>query len=490
MDDYITFWKQPSQVEMVWVAMLFGILRVAATNWHRHDDEPSELQGKCEDLAILYRQNAIQCLAGVELEVQQESLVEALLLQCYADYATSGDFISSVWVLQSVILRICMRMGYHVDGRTLHDISCFQAEMRRRIWTFVRQADIMFSFQIGLPSMVPSRWLDGALPSNLHDEDFGRHSEQLPEALPDSETTKISYLRSKSRLSFGFAKALATIEHPDITSYDQVLALDREIRSIYRSIPPYWSTNGVPKEPIHDPLLAGSRLTLANVYHKAICVLHSRHLKAAASDNQYMYSRLACLDAAMALLAAQAFQHRKFTIRSRTVQLTKFQTSITRHDYFIAATMLCTALFVDQSTKETSLVVNSGPSREDMLNALEQSRSIFADVGGESVEARRACHLLRALLHELRSPQDDERNAHTIHRKPSKPVPVRAGGELPCADDSTGTTQSSQLFEPSITPPDTEIPWQYDGYEGDTTMTWVSRTSIGSNDPMLMSLIG
>jgi hypothetical protein len=80
--------------------------------------------------------------------------------------------------------------------------------------------------------------------------------------------------------------------------------------------------------------------------------------------------------------------------------------SITFHDYFIAATVLCTALFLDKSTSRSSLSISAGPSTDEMLRALERCVAIFAEVASESVEARRACRLLGVLLFEFQSSRD------------------------------------------------------------------------------------
>ena len=310
--------------------------------------------------------------------------------------------------MHGTILRLSIRLGYHLDPTSLRDITPFQAEMRRRVWTFVRTSDILLSFQISLPSMVQPRWLNGGLPKNLCDDSFGPESSELPPSQPDSETTPILFLISKARILFYFSKALNEIEQlADNILYTRILALDSELRSIYANSPPQFRLQTVPDSPGPDPVTTACGLVVGGLYHKALCVIHSKLLKSAATDQQYLYSWLSCIDSALSLLSFQSFQHEHFRVDGKVTALIHFQTSLTIHDFFLAATILCTTLFLKRGapTTEFSSRTSVGPDREKILAALDTCVMIFEHERSESVEAFRACELLTHLLHELRRPQ-------------------------------------------------------------------------------------
>lgn len=425
--------------------MLFGMLRVAVVAWMRDSREPVEIQGKCSDLATSYRHRCIECLTHANYGRPEEFLLEALLFHLYAEFSASRDFHPDVWVLHGMVVRTSMRLGYHLDPCSLRDITPFQAEMRRRVWTFVRVSDILLSFQISLPSMVSPRWLAGALPRNLHDDDFHRQSDELPAARPDGETTRVSFLIHKAKLIFGFAKALDEIELSHCMTYTRVLKLDNELRSIYRSMPLQFQLHDLPDSPASDPLMASFRMVLGGIYHKALCVIHSKFLKSAATDQQYLYSWLGCIDSAMTLLAIQAFQHENFLVDGQVTALIHYQTSLTIHDFFLAATILCTTLFLEQTGPATEfpLRATAAPSRDKILQVLEKSMDIFDDGRGESAEASRACELLGALLYELRHPSRSQHDDTHLARAGSSNVAAQP--PMSASSASTSLTNAGDM---------------------------------------------
>lgn len=387
--------------------MLFAMLRIAVGAWIRDHGEPVELQGKCPDLATSFRYRTIECLSQANHVTPQEHLVEALLLHSYAEFSSSRDFHPDMWVLHGTVVRTSMRLGYHLDPRFLRDVSPYQAEMRRRTWTFIRTSDILLSFQIGLPSMLDPRWLWGQIPQNIHDDDFSCRSDELPVARSDNDATAIiSFLISKARILFCFARALKEMEQPDGIPYERVLGLDKEIRHIYRTMPDHYQCLELPESLGPDPTSVALRLVLGGIYHKALCVIHSRFLKAAVTNQQYLYSWLSCTESATILLSIQAFQNRYTYQNGRVTPIIHFQTSLTIHDFFLAATILCTTLLLKNAlpSSEIPLSAASKPSKDEVLQALHKSVNTFARSREESVEAARACDLLRALLHELQAP--------------------------------------------------------------------------------------
>lgn len=276
--------------------------------------------------------------------------------------------------------------------------------MRRRVWAFIRQADILLSFQIGLPSMAEESSFESSLPRNIHDnDDFDEDCTVLPEALPDSESTQISFLIAKTKLAFGFARALKEICGANSIRWERVLEIDRELRCIYEKIPDNYRLNQLS---IGDSLiLTSSRFVLASIHHKSLCVIHSRFLEAAKLDSKYAYARRVCLTSAMAILRFQAIQNQKIPVDGNMRSLTNYQTSLAIHDYLLAATIISSDLSsntpADNAINGPSL--QGVPTRVEMIQALEISARIFNQMGDHSMEAYRAADVLEMLVAQFKA---------------------------------------------------------------------------------------
>ncbi|OAX78854.1 hypothetical protein ACJ72_06832 [Emergomyces africanus] len=153
--EYERHWEDPSKTSIVWIGMVFAMLRLAFLTYHNEPDEPPEFRGKSLHMASTYRNSMAQCLVLADYTKPHCYIVEALVLHLHGDYSQVNESEVSVWVLVGMIVRLAMRMGYHRDPKMFPNVSAFHGELHRRMWTFIRQADLMLSFQVGLPSMIP-----------------------------------------------------------------------------------------------------------------------------------------------------------------------------------------------------------------------------------------------------------------------------------------------------------------------------------------------
>ncbi len=97
----------------------------------REGDEPVEYEGKCQDLATNFRNRFTDCLILADYTQPHEFLIEALCLHLYAEYVSSRDAKSSVWVLIGMIVRLAMRMGYHQPSQPTLTSAPFQVSTLR-----------------------------------------------------------------------------------------------------------------------------------------------------------------------------------------------------------------------------------------------------------------------------------------------------------------------------------------------------------------------
>ncbi|OAP63192.1 hypothetical protein AYL99_02419 [Fonsecaea erecta] len=447
---YNQHWADPSKSSIVWVAMLFAMMRLAMLSYGREGDEPPEFRGKCQDLAANFRTQMAHCLITADYTKPHNYIIETLIFHLHAEYTSNRDAEASVWVLVGMIARLAMRMGYHRDAKLFPNLSPFQGEMRRRVWTFVRSADLLFSFQVALPSMIRIGDSDTELPRNIYDDEFDEDSTSLPPARPASEATPISYMIAKGRLSFGFGRVLEEINGVNRKGYDEVLKIDRGLRDIYESIPDHLKLRPMAEQTLAPISLIMARFSLATVYHKSQCVLHRRYMRLARNGNRYMHSRRQCLDSAMQLLSFQAIQHQQSRERGRLRSLRNHVNSLTAHDYLLAATIVCMDLYNhrerpdsnsnDVGTPSTSVsggsisqgsnmssdgayVPGLSYNREDLIHALEESRDVWMANRDLSIEAYKASELLNVLIYHIKLPNSPSNPQNSQLPGASQPPP-------------------------------------------------------------------
>ncbi|KAJ5475276.1 hypothetical protein N7539_008342, partial [Penicillium diatomitis] len=428
---YNRHWEDPSQTELVWIALLFAMMRLSMLSYHREGDEPPEFRGKCIDMAASFRTSVAQCLTLADFTKPHRFLIEALVFHLHGDFSQTRDADISIWVLAGVIARLAMRMGYHRDSKSFPNVTPFQGEMRRRVWAFVRQADLLFSFQVGMPSMLRTTDTDTELPRNLYDDDFDEDSQELPPARQLSEPTPISYLISKARLSYAFGRVNEYYSAVTSSSYEQVMEIDADLRRARDMIPDHLQIRPM-QECQHDPLnLIISRYSVMTIYHKAQCMLHRPYLIRARENPRFTYSRRTCIDSALEILESQAVLHSE--ARNSRLRGRDLHSSLSSADYLLAATIVCLDLYQTFQPQASNRPYGDtyawGRERgEEMLAIIQRSKEIWELQREESMEAFKACSVLEVMLKKLHSavpgrdnipsaggamfePQDEKQNA-------------------------------------------------------------------------------
>lgn len=443
---YQAYWENPDNTSIVWIGMLFAIMRLAMFSYVREGDEPPEFRGKCQDMASTFRTQMANCLITADYTKPHAFIIETLVFHLHAEYSTNRDMEASVWVLMGVIVRLAMRMGYHRDSKFFPDVTPFQGEMRRRVWSFVRTGDLLFSFQIALPPMVRLGDSDTDLPRNIYDDEFDENSPTLPPPRPQSEATPISYMIAKSKLSFGFGRVLEETHGINRKGYDEILKIDKAMKDMYDTVPTHLKIAPTSEQNLAPLAVIQARYGLATIYHKVLCVLHRRYVRLAKPGNRYMYSRRVCLESALKLLEFQAAMQKLDNDRNRMDGRRNFRSyasSLVAHDYLLAGTLICMDLYStrekeksqqenggDASTPSTNTSaatpasssagsrgsISSPPdsnnvyvpglpyTRDDVIAAVEQSRDIWLTQRDYSMEAYKASELMSVLLPQVKSP--------------------------------------------------------------------------------------
>ncbi|KAH9904181.1 fungal-specific transcription factor domain-containing protein [Xylariomycetidae sp. FL2044] len=403
-------WQDPSKSGIMWVGLLYAMLCLAMLSYHKVGDEPPEWKGRSLELAAEYRLRTVQCLVAADYTKPVEYTVECMLLYLFGEYSSRWDADFGLWLITSITTRLAFRMGYHRDAVWFPSISPFQGEMRRRTWALLRMCDIMFSYQVSLPTMIYDHDTDTKLPNNIFDEEFGPTTKQLPPSRPITEPTPIAYMIGKTRLCIEFGSILQDVTRVGKqVTYDDILLHDRKLREVMDEFPPHLKLQ--PLEGSHDPVtLIIARYNLNLLYQKIMCMLHRKHLIRARQNPRYAHSRRSAIEASLETLGHLKTIYRECqpTGRLRTM---KWYISSTSRDTLLPTMLVCLDLHHDNQTAAAGKRQDSQTmyfwtpeQRREMIQSLEDVRDIWKALSQESVEAFKAANILEIMLEKIKNP--------------------------------------------------------------------------------------
>lgn len=361
-------------------------------------------------MASEYRIRTVQCLVNSDYTKSDIYTIEALLLYVHGEYNSRWDAEVGIWVIVGMVVRLSMRMGYHRDPSKFSGVTPYQAEMRRRIWAFIRQMDTMFSFQLALPSMIRTTDCDTALPRNIFEDEFGPDSKILPPARPLTEPTPVSYMITKAQIAFEFGEILEELNavNGKPVSYDDILKRDNRLRDLKLNMAPHLRLRPI-EECTHDPAtLLMQRFNIDIFWNKTMVVLHRKYISRARQNPRYGHSRRASVDASMEILRHQAQLSRESQPGGRMRTMKWFISSLTKHDFLLAAMIVCLDLHYDSVTEALperpphyDPYFWTPAQKKDMLETLQVSQEIWKSSSDKSMEAFKASGILQVVLDKL-----------------------------------------------------------------------------------------
>lgn len=383
---------------MSWVGLLFIMIAHAALFCLRGDEEVPGNLGPPMSVCDVYRIRSAHALALDDFTKPGKWKVEAMILYFGIEYLRLSDAQRGTSILMTITVRLAMHMGLHRDPSHYKELTIFECEMRRRLWTLLTEIDLLVAFQFGLPSNVQRRYFDTKLPRNLLDEDFDESTTEWPPERPQTERTPALYTIVKSRIVVAFGDILATVTSRTSPTYGEVLRLDKKLEEAHEAIPPLLRMRSFSLS-ITDPVdIIMQRLWIELMYQKARIVLHRRYFTIARDDNRYRYSHFACIDASEKTLQHQFDVHNEMLPGGRLSKERWFLSSLSTHDFLLANMMLALELSHllpknNQDGSDAGLV-----DRERLLNIISTSRNIWQARCEESVEAARAFKILSRML--------------------------------------------------------------------------------------------
>lgn len=374
---------------MLWIALLFGIISVSA-HFCMKMNADGALNGTIPSPDILQQKTAQSLLLG-RYRTANAYALEALLLYLQSGFLGDMKTTSRQWFDMGIILRLAFRMGYHRDPSTFPGTTTpFDSEMRRRVWLQIFQLDALLSFQLGLPSMIPAECCDTHVPRNLNDSDLQVRMSALPPSRPSSEYTPFLYFTSKAGVMSIFKKIVAHTISLATPSYSRTLTLDAEMRGAYSLLPDSLKRRDTNQSLMDSSEMILNRCNIELLYLKGLVVLHRRYIRYEHQDAKFETSRRFCVEAALEILARQVDLHQAFQPGGRLHEDQWMLSSLTIHDFLLAAMVICLDISVRLESHTTAFVDERADhgfvSRE--IAALKTSQRIWAANSHRSPESR------------------------------------------------------------------------------------------------------
>lgn len=368
------------------------------------DGRAESLKAEYESMKEAFRDKAFQCLILARYTTGGPYILETLITVLTGEFVLLKDNATDGWLFICMILKLAMRMGFHRDPMHFPEISHFEGEMRRRIWTTILQLDLSLSLEAGLPRNATNRHIDTKEPRNLRDYDFGESTTEMPAPRPETEWTPVLPLIAKRRLipTLGMICDLNTDTIP--FSYDEVIKIDALLEDVHNhGIPPVlrWETA---QHPITDsPTLVIQRVAVETAYHKSRILLYRRTLInscQAPKSRRDRQSAQICLDSALKLLSFQQKLDEESQPLGRLSQLRWKVTHIFNQDVLLATSVLC--LYLQEGERfevpETGGQRTLLPGAEEVRKRLAISHKIWVLMSTASPEAAKVAKALAIVL--------------------------------------------------------------------------------------------
>ncbi|RYC55804.1 hypothetical protein CHU98_g10404 [Xylaria longipes] len=253
------------------------------------------------------------------------------------------------WITSGGLVCKAISIGLHQDPDTISsDISPYNKEMRRRLWSTIVEFDLQASFDLGVPTLLSQVHLDAQPPRNIDDDSFDQDSTELPISKPRSEYTFSSYAHFSRQSIPARLELYKILTGPPVDlDWEQVLQytdmVTREIDAL-----PAWDLESDQNSGVsHKPSLA---FTLLHIQLRQFLVpLHQPFLKLRKSHSRYQMSEFIYYTAARDLVL---MHDRLFQKGIRTLYFL-------REDSISAAMNLCNIALLQPKGSTSLININS-----------------------------------------------------------------------------------------------------------------------------------
>lgn len=293
------------------------------------------------------------------------------------------------------------------DPSQYPEITVFQGEMRRRVWSFVHRTDALTSFLVGQPCAIRENCHDTEMPSNLYDWELSENMTELPPSRPISDPSPVSYLIVKGNILLVVGKVVNFLSDLGQSyPYERVLELDAELETAFLELPPFFAPRRFEDVEQDSPSLVNRRIQLEFLYHQGMCVLHRKFFTQGRLDPRFRKSYTRCTESALALLAEQHFLYTQ-AIKGSLIARHWYRVSYTSHSYILAAMILVLDI---RHRRMEACAEDSGTIctlQSDICNAIQNACVIWKKKSDDkdSAEAVKVYQVLSNMLNTLGVPE-------------------------------------------------------------------------------------
>ncbi|KAK5171854.1 uncharacterized protein LTR77_003490 [Saxophila tyrrhenica] len=241
----------------------------------------------------------------------------------------------------------------------------------------------------------------------------------------------ILYTITKTRMTTVFRAIYNRVTLARTESYEGIMALHRRLAAARETISPRLQMTSFHSSITGSPYLMIRRYNLELIYLKSLCLLHRHHMVKSYQDPTYNFSRITCIEAAMAILRHQADIRIEMRSGDALHRSRWLETSLAQTDFLMAAIIICLELSScaasqpAQSYEEQHSSV-SRFSQAELLETLRSAHDFLDELRHLSKECRQAFGVTTAMLNKF---------SQTVESQQA--VPPRVEVSAPSADTNT-----------------------------------------------------
>ncbi|KAI0508300.1 hypothetical protein F5B22DRAFT_650154 [Xylaria bambusicola] len=206
------------------------------------------------------------------------------------------------WATSGGLVHNAISIGLHQDPDTIApEISAYNKEMRKRIWSTIVEFDLQTSFDLRVPTLLSQVHIETDAPRNIDDDGFSSDSAELPVSRPRSEYTFSSYVHfSRQSLPVRLEICKILTGPPVDLDWEQVHQYTDMITHEIDALPAWDLESDQGSGISHKPSLA---YTLLHIQLRQFLIpLHQPFLKLRKSHSKYQTSEFIYYTAARDLV--------------------------------------------------------------------------------------------------------------------------------------------------------------------------------------------
>jgi len=286
------------------------------------------------------------------------------------------------WALSGRLVHDAISIGLHHDPDSLaSDLSPYDKEMRRRIWSTVVELNLQASFDLGVPTLLSQVHNDADAPSNIDDDSFDKDSTELSISRPRTEYTFSSYAHfSRQSLPVRLEICKILTGPPVNLDWEQVLRYTDMVTQEIDALPSWDLDSDQTSGVSHKPSLAHTLLHLQ--LRQFLIPLHQPFLKQRKNHSRYQTSEFIYYTAARDIIL---MHDRLFQKGIRTLYFL-------REDSINSAMNLCNVSLQQPKGKHNQVVLLTIPL---IINQVVGSMSLFSSNHQETLQLIEKCIALK-----------------------------------------------------------------------------------------------